>query len=102
MCMFSECWDENGKITDRSDIYSTGIVLLELFSAEKPWKGLLQQQIFKNVCSEKRHPPIPKAVPAEVAKLIEEMLSYESNTRPPATTVHERLVTVRRQLVPET
>jgi hypothetical protein len=47
-----------GQITEKTDMYSLGVVLAELFSGKRPWAQATQLQIQKAVAIDKEHPPL--------------------------------------------
>jgi len=75
-------------ITEKCDIYSLGLVLIESFSGVRPWAELTDpfQVVFK-VCVEKARPPIPDDTPRPFRRLLEKMVHDSPLVRPSAADV---------------
>ncbi|CAG9462195.1 unnamed protein product [Pedinophyceae sp. YPF-701] len=73
------------RVTDRADIYSLGVVVLEAWTASRPWKDLTQvfQVVYKVVMANER-PPIPSNTPRALRRLIQRCWDADPLKRPSA------------------
>ncbi len=79
-----------GTVTDRSDVYSLGVMFFELLTGQAPFTAnsvaaLMRQHITKPP------PPLPKGTPTALSALISQMLAKEPEERPTMQQVVERL-----------
>eukprot|EP00180_Rhodochaete_pulchella_P003417 Plantae.Rhodophyta-Rhodochaete_pulchella.ctg58092.p1 GENE.Plantae.Rhodophyta-Rhodochaete_pulchella.ctg58092~~Plantae.Rhodophyta-Rhodochaete_pulchella.ctg58092.p1 ORF type:complete len:182 (+),score=22.29 Plantae.Rhodophyta-Rhodochaete_pulchella.ctg58092:36-548(+) len=56
--------------TEKSDVYSTGMVLWELMTGQRPFAGARGTEVIKKVAVDEVRPDIPDSVPPAVAELI--------------------------------
>jgi len=66
-----------------ADVFSFGLVCWEIYSLEKPFKGLTMYQLIKNVGEGNLRPtPIPSTLPPELKMLMERCWQKEPKDRP--------------------
>lgn len=78
-------------------MHSAGVVLLELFSRQRPYVGFSREQIKTLVCDKKR-PTVPERVPVAVQGVIRDCLAHEAKSRPTSLEVLHRLRATRASL----
>ena len=83
-------------ITEAVDIYSFGIMLLEIATLDAPWSGLAPYQITMEVAVEKKRPrvPITAKIPQGVFSLVRDCWSHEQSDRPAAMEVEMRMANI--------
>ena len=79
--------------TAASDMYSIGIILYEMYSRKEPYEGEEAAEVLHLVCDRKvnKRPPVPRACPPKVAKLMRFLLKGDPSLRPTATALDNRL-----------
>ncbi len=80
-----------GKLSPKADVYSLGIVLWELCTCEKPFKGMMPQHVMFKVSSERYRPEISTDCPLQLKMLIEECWQQDRRKRPGIDEVVSRL-----------
>ena len=80
--------------TEKSDIYSLGIVLWELLTFEEPYRGLSLPYIAKAVVQEDYRPKIPSSTPADYADLLQHCWHREPSSRPTSKEIVQTLNTM--------
>lgn len=78
---------DSGKIDERADIYSLGIVFYEMLAGHCPFSGSTALEILSKVISEEKAPPVSKAcpdVPEAMAALVHEMIEKDPDKRIPS------------------
>lgn len=73
--------DPRAPRTQPGDVYAYAIVLLEIVSGTRVYRGMTEQAIVKFVLAGKR-PPIPANVPEEVRRLIQACWAEDPDARP--------------------
>mmetsp|Transcript_28107 Transcript_28107/g.43873 ORF Transcript_28107/g.43873 Transcript_28107/m.43873 type:complete len:163 (-) Transcript_28107:409-897(-) len=79
----------NGPTTERSDVYSLGMVLHELLSGENPFRA--NSPMVLTVTTGTR-PAIPDSCGEQMKRLVQDMWSHEPASRPSSSQVHSRLI----------
>eukprot|EP00879_Flechtneria_rotunda_P007768 GHRR01008141.1.p1 GENE.GHRR01008141.1~~GHRR01008141.1.p1 ORF type:complete len:486 (+),score=123.48 GHRR01008141.1:1274-2731(+) len=92
--MAPECFSGEG-ITEKVDVYALGMLLWELLTGERPWKGLNLVQVAFQVAIAGNRPPLPAAdphkCPAKLAKLIDDCWAQNPKDRPTSREVRDLL-----------
>jgi serine/threonine protein kinase len=90
-----ECFDDEPRITDRSDIYSYGMILWELLTADIPFKQFTREPIIVT----KVHSGLREKIPVNCSpiwrELIESCWQQDPTLRPSAETILRRLSATR-------
>lgn len=84
--------DLRTQVTDRSDVYSLGIMLYELLAGHIPFQGSLPEVMIQHV--QRPPPPLQRAAPeasAAVCELVRHMLAKDPAQRPSMLAVRERI-----------
>ena len=68
--------------TEKSDVYSYGMVLWEIYARCFPWTGLKAQQIMYQVTIKLARPEIPSSMPDDVRELMQRSWAPEPSARP--------------------
>lgn len=71
-----------GKTSPSADVFSFGIILWEMFSGKRAWKGLSQYQIIYALTCHGERIKMPPEAPQEYAKLATECMSWNVRHRP--------------------
>lgn len=79
------------------DIWSLGLIILEMASGDAPFPQMKELQIF-NALSEGERPPIPDRIPLPIAKIVRACLKDEPAERPTARQLLKLLVSARIEL----
>ncbi len=88
---FLLCKQDEGKLTEKVDVYSFGVLLSELLSGERQWTQYSVQQIMKACLINRKHPPVPASVPPALAQLCEDCMAFEASARPSFAVIVARL-----------
>ncbi|KAA6379367.1 MAG: hypothetical protein EZS28_025106 [Streblomastix strix] len=86
--------DEN-KMTAESDVWSIGVIIIEVITGIHPFQGLTQNQTVSNIANGK-YKPFPDYIQGELRMMLEVMISWDYKKRP---TVKALLETETMQLV---
>ncbi|KAA6396604.1 MAG: putative MAP kinase kinase family domain protein [Streblomastix strix] len=74
---------ESNKMTFQSDIWSLGVILVELLTGKHPYEGKTQDETMKNISSG-RMAPLPADIKGEIKEMIVNMLNIDPSMRPTA------------------
>jgi len=79
--------------TVKSDCYSFGIMLYEIYSRKEPYEGEDPQMALRQVCDPNinKRPPIPKTCPPKMTAIMTECVHVESKLRPSFEEIDDRL-----------
>ena len=88
--MAPELLSEN-VFTEKSDVYSYGMVLWEIYARCFPWTGLKAQQIMYQVTIKLARPEIPSSMPDDVRELMQRSWAPEPSARPTFTEIAREL-----------
>ncbi|KAA6375242.1 MAG: hypothetical protein EZS28_029231 [Streblomastix strix] len=72
---------EQNKMTSESDVWSIGVIIIEVITGIHPFKGLTQQQTLSNISSGK-YKPFPDYIQGELRIMLEGMISKDYRKRP--------------------
>jgi len=97
MCAGTPKWEapetlESGNYTTSADVYSFGIVLWEMLTAQEPYSDI--RTIFelkKQICDKKRRPDIPATCPPWLRELMKACWNPTPKKRPTFDQIVERL-----------
>lgn len=74
---------DRGITSYESDVYSFGMVVLEILTREVPWSTAVNaQEIFRRVVIKRERPDIPADAPAELADIARACWASEPSVRP--------------------
>ncbi|KAA6382827.1 MAG: hypothetical protein EZS28_021646 [Streblomastix strix] len=86
---------EQNKMTTESDVWSIGVIIIEVITGIHPFQGLTQQQTLTNIANGK-YKAFPDYIQGELRMMLEAMISWDYKKRP---TVKSLLQTETMQLV---
>lgn len=90
-----------GTLSPKADIYAIGILMWEIFTAEKVFKQLSDAEVILSVVTKKARPTFPSDVPSRYKFLAERCWSEMMELRPTLQTVMNELETLQKTLCPE-
>lgn len=76
-----ECFARHAQYTDKSDIYSYGVILWEIFTGQRPYAQIADEKFIGYLLSGQRE-TIPAHVPEPIAKLIDDCWQTDPLKRP--------------------
>ena len=82
---------EEENITNKVDIWSWAVVLVQMLSGQMPWAGKSQIFIGRAVVDRKQTPTIPPKAPKELASILTSCFAFDPAQRPTATQLVEAL-----------
>ncbi|KAJ8610033.1 hypothetical protein CTAYLR_009241, partial [Chrysophaeum taylorii] len=80
--MAPELLDEMQMFTEKSDVYSYGMVLYEITTRAHPWAGLKAVQIVRCVVDKELRPPVSKDADAHLFTIMRHCWKQDPNERP--------------------
>lgn len=88
---------DGGEVTERSDLYSVGVTLYEMFSGCRPFRSDSIPKLIAMHCREQPAPPREHRaeIPAAIEEVILEALAKDPSERPAATEIAARLRAAR-------
>lgn len=87
-----ELFKRSVKLDVKVDIYSTGCVMIELFSGHAVWEGFSLMQILYKVGVEAVSPSVDSVSPVNLKKMCEQCVSQDATQRPFANDVLHHLL----------
>mmetsp|Transcript_4144 Transcript_4144/g.9967 ORF Transcript_4144/g.9967 Transcript_4144/m.9967 type:complete len:265 (+) Transcript_4144:4666-5460(+) len=84
-----------GRISKSADVYAFGILLFEILTGEKAFKGVPAMQLTADVTTRCRRPHFPPGSPKQYAELAARCWEHDPNTRPTFVEVIEALDTMQ-------
>eukprot|EP00891_Asterochloris_glomerata_P005705 jgi/Astpho2/5705/gw1.00079.187.1_t len=72
----------DGILTKAADVYAFGVLLWEMYTAEKPWAGCRHVQIIHQVTSLNAKPMFPEGTPTPFQELANQCMHPDKNERP--------------------
>ncbi len=73
---------EDNLFDEKSDVYSYGILLWEIYDRGVPWRGLQPMQIMRKVVDKRERPPLPSTMPDDLRTLVGTCWSPGPDDRP--------------------
>ena len=67
---------------EKCDVYSFGILLIELMTSMRPFKSLSIKEHLLEVVENGKRPFVPKFIPAEISMLLKNCWAKNPNNRP--------------------
>jgi serine/threonine protein kinase len=94
--MCAELFNEES-ITSAVDIWSWGIIMVEMVTGEVPWHGMRPQQIAMAVGIKKRTPSIPGVLPESIKAILQQCFEHDPTLRPAASELVDALRTAQQK-----
>ena len=82
---------EDNVFDEKSDVYSYGILLWEIYDRGIPWRGLQPMQIMRKVVDKRERPPLPSGMPDDVRALVGKCWAPAPDDRPDFAAITQRL-----------
>lgn len=99
--MAPEQYDSQIGISDKTDIWAFGCVVVEMLTGVVPWSGKKSQEIMMALLVKKQVPDIPQGLPTELETLLRDCLSLEPAHRPTAANVTAALKPLLQHIAAE-
>ncbi|DBA76453.1 TPA: hypothetical protein ACH3X2_008523 [Trebouxia sp. C0005] len=88
----------DGKLSKSADVYAYGVLLYELFTAERPWNGLRHAEVLHKVAVKKERLQLPEDTPQLFKNVFEECTDPAPAQRPTFLQLLEKLDTCQQQI----
>lgn len=88
----------SGRVTEKADVYSFGVLLWELVSGRTPWEGHTSFQVIYQVCCAGNHLEPPDGCPSPLAELMRACFEADPLKRPCFTSILRELDAAAPQL----
>jgi len=85
------------KINSRSDIYSFGIVLYNIFCKEMPWKNINMIDFISKLKNQETPDVEHLLIPLEMKEIMKDCLKYDPNDRPFSKELIERFLILKNK-----
>ena len=86
-----------GSVSEKTDIWALGCIIVEMLSGEVPWAGKRPTEILMTVVVKQRAPPIPDGLPEALQSALRGCFSHDQAARFSA----EDVIAALRPLLPE-
>lgn len=73
-----------GRVSEKTDLWALGCVVVELVTGFAPWRGKQQPEIMMNVAMKQKAPPMPAGVDGALEELLQTCFNHEQWERPTA------------------
>lgn len=83
-----ESFQEGFRYSEKSDVFSFGIVLWEIIARQVPFKGMKATQVITEMVEHQARPPIPIECDNDFEKLICQCWHVSPNVRPNFKEIH--------------
>ncbi|CAD7940788.1 unnamed protein product [Amoebophrya sp. A120] len=94
--MAPECYESQGKLTEKVDIWAVGCLLNEIYGGRLPFDECTAiQQIVKKLLVDHQGPYIPPHIPAPMRTLIQQCLCFDLRSRLSAVEIFDRLQQIK-------
>ena len=83
--------DVFGRVSERTDLWALGCVVVEMLTGFPPWRGKQPMEIMMNVAGKRQAPAVPPEARGSLEGLVRACFSHEQRGRPSALEALESL-----------